>query len=216
MGYTTITPGTTISSTWGNEVRDQLVTPVGNAATRSALITAPENGMLTTITAANASNGIEHFNGTSWRKPWNMPWGVVASVVNTASATQTISAGTTSVLTSLSSGSLVTVANRYWMVTMEFAMTATTNTAVGTFYVARGAASNTTTAAGTTKAQIVMGPGTTPLTYQHSEIVITTTSAGIFYNAAVTATVQAPQISVTTGTPTSLFIIDMGPSGAPS
>lgn len=79
MGYTTITPGTTIASTWGNEVRDQLVTPVGNATTRSALIASPVNGQLTTITAANSSNGIEQFNGVSWRLPWNMPWGYVTS-----------------------------------------------------------------------------------------------------------------------------------------
>lgn len=47
MPYTTLTPGTTITSSWGNaSVRDQTVTPFATAAARASAVTSPLEGML--------------------------------------------------------------------------------------------------------------------------------------------------------------------------
>jgi hypothetical protein len=46
--YTTLVPGTTITSAWANaNVRDQVVTPFATVAARTSAITSPVTGMLT-------------------------------------------------------------------------------------------------------------------------------------------------------------------------
>jgi hypothetical protein len=46
MPYTTVVAGQVITASWGNMVRDQLVTPFADAATRTAQVTVPVEGML--------------------------------------------------------------------------------------------------------------------------------------------------------------------------
>lgn len=53
------------------------------SAARSIAIPSPYNGQLSTITATDATNGIEQYNGTAWRMPWNMPWGYVTNGILT-------------------------------------------------------------------------------------------------------------------------------------
>jgi hypothetical protein len=72
-----VTAGTAIEETWGDQIAESVVNPFASAAARSSAITAPVNGMTTAITAASALNGLEVYNGVSWRKPWSMPWGFV-------------------------------------------------------------------------------------------------------------------------------------------
>lgn len=67
--------GTVIEETWGDQIADSVVNPFSSDAARSAAITSPTNGMVSTITAASNLNGLEVYNGANWAKPWNMPWG---------------------------------------------------------------------------------------------------------------------------------------------
>jgi hypothetical protein len=70
--------GTTITSAWGSTVRDQIVTPFSTSGVRSGEIGSPVTGQVTTLTAANTTNGLYVWNGLSWRPPWNMPYGYAA------------------------------------------------------------------------------------------------------------------------------------------
>jgi len=74
-----VTAGTTIDETWGDQIAGAVVNPFASSAARSAAITAPSNGMTSTITAASALNGFEVYNGVNWAKPWSLPWGMVAA-----------------------------------------------------------------------------------------------------------------------------------------
>lgn len=80
-----VTAGTVIEETWGDQIADSVVNPFASAGARSAAITSPTPGMVSAITAADATNGLEVYNGTNWAKPWNMPWGVVGHYSTTAS-----------------------------------------------------------------------------------------------------------------------------------
>jgi hypothetical protein len=65
MPYTTLTPGSTITSSWANaNVRDQVVTPFATAAARTSAITSPVEGMVTYRADADV---VEFYDGTSWR-----------------------------------------------------------------------------------------------------------------------------------------------------
>jgi hypothetical protein len=216
-GFKTFTAGAVLTaSDVNNYLMEQSVMRFATTGARDTAITSPEDGMVAYIGSNDASEGLYTYNGTAWRKGpgWNAPWGLVASVINTAAATQTISG--TSVLTSLTTGSIATLANRYYQVTMQFPATATGGNAVGQYFIARGASAAATTVAGSARTQIVMLAGSTIFTTQHSEVIVTTASAGIFYNAACQAIVNSPQVPVSTSTPSSLFVVDIGPAGAPS
>lgn len=76
--------GTTITSAWGTTVREQIVTPFSNATDRAGEIpntgtSARVAGMVSTLTASDTTNGLYVFNGASWRAPWNLPHGNVAT-----------------------------------------------------------------------------------------------------------------------------------------
>jgi hypothetical protein len=74
-----VTAGTVIEETWGDQIADSVVNPFASSAARSAAITSPTNGMVSTITAASTLNGVEVYNGANWARPWNMPWGPVTA-----------------------------------------------------------------------------------------------------------------------------------------
>lgn len=116
MAYTTVVAGTTATASWANaNVRDQVVSPFASSAARASAITAPVSGMVSTLTAADATSGIYHYNGTSWRQPWNMPWGIMGTATVTAA-----SSGTTGAAVDWS-GLAVTwtaVNNRYYRTTL--------------------------------------------------------------------------------------------------
>lgn len=61
MPYTTNVAGTAITAAWGNaNVRDQVVTPFANSAARTSAITAPVDGMLSTLTDTGV---LDQYNG---------------------------------------------------------------------------------------------------------------------------------------------------------
>jgi hypothetical protein len=64
MPYTTVVAGTVITASWGNaNVRDQVVTPFATAATRTAQVTAPVEGMLSYLADNDA---YECYWGGGW------------------------------------------------------------------------------------------------------------------------------------------------------
>lgn len=139
MGYTTITTGTVIASSWGNEVRDQLVTPFATSATRDATITLGnrQNGQVAAITAADTTHGLTVWNGASWTRPWNMPWGLVGS--GTATANQSITSTTSSDVTNVALSSAQYTATRYYQAHISLYLVQNIGTAVTTeFYLTKG------------------------------------------------------------------------------
>lgn len=64
MPYTTVVPGTVISTVYGNaNIRDQVITPFANAAARDAAITSPVRGMVAYLTDTDL---LWRYNGTKW------------------------------------------------------------------------------------------------------------------------------------------------------
>jgi hypothetical protein len=64
MPYLTVVAGTTITASWGNQVRDQLVTPFASTSARTSAITSPVEGMLSYLTDGD---NFEGYDGTAWR-----------------------------------------------------------------------------------------------------------------------------------------------------
>lgn len=75
MAYTTIVAGTTITAAWANaNLRDQVVTPFADSAARASAITAPIDGMVSTLTTTDR---VDIYNGASWSAlvaPSNGAW----------------------------------------------------------------------------------------------------------------------------------------------
>jgi hypothetical protein len=204
MGYTTITPGTTIESDWGNEVRDQLVTPFASAAARSAAITAPVNGMTTAITAASALNGLEVYNGVSWRKPWSMPWGIVSYLQNTSTGTQTMVTNT--VVTSLT-GTMALTENRRYRATFQVNQAGAN--AVGSYAV-----QDTGAAVGGTAIQAITA-GLTSNTVMGVIYFVSATTSSRTIRLVGTSVANTAVLEVSATIRQSLLVEDIGPSGAP-
>jgi hypothetical protein len=67
MTYNTVVSGTTITATWGNQVRDQQVSVFASVAARDSAITVPVNGMYATTTD---TGWLWRYNGSKWlREP---------------------------------------------------------------------------------------------------------------------------------------------------
>ena len=84
-----VTAGTVIEEAWGDQIAASVVNPFASSAARSAAITSPTSGMVTAVTAADTTNGLEVYNGTSWRRPWNMAWGYIGASIVTSSTVAT-------------------------------------------------------------------------------------------------------------------------------
>ena len=211
MGYTTITTGTVISSTWGNEVRDQLVTPFASSATRDATISLAdrENGQVVALTPADSTHGLTVWNGSSWTRSWNMPWGLVGS--GTATANQSITSTTSGDVTNVALPSAQYTATRYYQAHVNLYIIQSTGTAVTTeFYLTKGDNSVIATLPRMTIA------ATDNRVYSTSVLFTTTTVGQVVklryrQSGANTAAVQAASADNC-----SLVILDVGPSGAPS
>lgn len=95
--------------------QEQSVMYFANTTARDTAITSGsrEDGMTVYIGSNDSSEGVYHWNGGSWTRPWNMPWGVVGRALITG---QTATSGT-----SLVTGSSVTfsqVQNRVYKYTV--------------------------------------------------------------------------------------------------
>jgi hypothetical protein len=64
--YTTVVAGTTITASWGNNVRDGLVSGFASASARASAITSPIAGMLTYRADLGTAGGYEGYTGSAW------------------------------------------------------------------------------------------------------------------------------------------------------
>lgn len=134
-----VTTGTTITSTWGNQVADAVVNVFASSAARSSAITSPGAGQVSALTTNLATEGLEVYNSAGqWRKPWNLPWGYAPISAVPGSFSFSSSVGTSSNFTWTS------VDNRYYMVTLtaELAYDADVATSVDTVHVETSGASD--------------------------------------------------------------------------
>lgn len=208
--------GATITSSWGATVRDQIVTPFSTAGVRDGEITSGlrVNGMVSTLTASDTTNGLYVYNGVNWRPSWNLPWGLVGRAVNTG--TQNLTSTSFADLSNLSASSVPLNGNRYYRATLSLwvgqpVISTTGVDATLSFRITNGAASTTY--------------ATLP------DLAIKATDSQP-YCATATFTASAGSVTMkaqykVTGTGTSiltaggsyqceLVIEDLGPSGAPS
>ena len=210
MGYTTITTGTVIASSWGNEVRDQLVTPFPTSATRDAtiLLADRENGQVAALTAADVNHGLTVWNGTSWTRPWNMPWGllVAGTATSNTNITSTTSGDVSGITTSASY-----ISTRYYQAQVNIPLLQFGGTGVTTeFWLTKGD--------GTIIATLprISVAATDSLVYSTS-VIFTTSTVGqvvkLKYRQSGTNSVAMQAASCDNA---SLVIMDIGPSGAPA
>jgi hypothetical protein len=210
MGYTTITTGTVIATSWGNEVRDQVVTPFATSATRDATITLSnrKNGQVAALTGADVTHGLTVWNGTSWTRPWSLPWGLVAS--GTATANQNITSTTSGDVTGLTTSASY-LSTRYYQAHINIPLIQFVGTAVFTdFYLTNGSG-----------AIIANLPRTlvdvTDQFVYSTSVLFTTSTVGqvikVKYRQSGTNAVAVQAASCDNA---SLVIMDVGPSGAPA
>ena len=88
MPYTTVVAGTVITASWGNMVRDQLVTPFADAATRNAQVTAPVEGIYAYLSDINE---LTFWDGAAWDR--NEEYKFVGRALQTASIISTNAGG---------------------------------------------------------------------------------------------------------------------------
>ena len=222
MAYTTLVSGTNITSSWANaSVRDQVVSPFVTSAARTAAITSPVAGMVSSLTTYDLTEGIEFYNSAGqWRKPWNMPWGIITTTAGGTSnlgyvivtAPQT---GITSTLVDLTNLSMTfnAIANRMYRVNVHC-----------NFYASQ--ADNTATLALNVSASNVAFSHTSALSTGTTSL-RTAELARPFVNSAAQSLVVKMQAQLQTGTGSvimhagaanvaTMLIEDIGPSGAPS
>lgn len=68
-----------IAPDFNTYVQQQVVEQFPNVAARTAAVTAPVAGQPSYIDSGDMNEGPEFYNGTSWRRPWNMPWGRIGN-----------------------------------------------------------------------------------------------------------------------------------------
>jgi hypothetical protein len=71
----------------------QALPKFASTGARTAAIIVPADGDVSYLNAGDATEGPEFYNGTNWRKPWNLPWGSAVApgtaTANTAGFTTT-------------------------------------------------------------------------------------------------------------------------------
>lgn len=202
-----VTAGTTIDETWGDQIADAVVNPFASSAARSAAITAPTNGMTSTITAASALNGFEVYNGVNWAKPWSSPWGYVQYTEVTSNVT---SGHNVTILT----GNTISVVNRRrYRITAHvpgYFASAALNTATVQIVVGGSAIAGQRVFT----SQVTSAENGCTVTAMY---VATATNTGLSCNIFSTSNVGTNhQYLGSVTNPMSLLVEDIGPSGAPA
>lgn len=211
MGYTTITTGTTIATSWGNEVRDQLVTPFATSATRDSTITLGnrKNGQVAAITTADATHGLTVWNGASWTRPWNMPWGLVGSGTRTTNLN--ITSTTSSDVTDVALPGNQYTATRYYQAHVSLYLSQLAGTAVTTeFYLTKGDG----TVIATLPRITIDTSGN--YTYSTSALFTTSTVSQVVKLRYRQSGANSVVLNAASADNCQLVILDVGPSGAPA
>jgi hypothetical protein len=177
------------------------------SAAAAIAIPTPTDGQGYYLNSNDTGEGVYLWNGSAYRRPWNMPWGVVSSNSNISASAAT--SGTTELV--VSTGTAFTaVANRNYQIIYS---TTAFNLASGdAIFEVRLRKDNT---AGT---QLFLGKFVTGVPYYRNLITVSTVftaSAGSFTPVATfkrdfgSGTAQTIDI-------TSMTVTDIGPSGAPA
>ena len=209
MAYTTIVSGTNITSSWANaNVRDQAVSPFGSTDARTAAITAPIAGMVSTLTTNTSDEGVEVYNSAGqWRKPWNMPWGFVQYTQTTTTVT---SGNNTNILV----GNTLSVVNRRRYRITGFTPFYFSSAALNTAEVQLVVGGTVISGQRVFASQVSSGEnGATVVAYYTA----TATNASLacnLYSQAVVGTNHQYGASATL--PIFIGVEDIGPSGAPA
>jgi hypothetical protein len=211
MPYTTINSGDYITSAWANaNVRDQVVTPYSSTSDRSTNGPAiPINGMASTLSANDSTNGLYIYNGATWRAPWNLPWGYtpISALPGAITSFQTTLTFTGSTFT------WTAVNRRNYLVSFSGETENGSSTGyVNTVGVYPG--SSSTPVSSTVFIKTAAGSANAVLSGTNS-FVYTATSSGIvtWRFGAQSSTGQTVNQKFT---PTACTILDIGPSGAPA
>lgn len=210
MGYTTIATGTVIATSWGNEVRDQLVTPFATSATRDSTITLGnrKNGQVAAITTADATHGLTVWNGASWTRPWNMPWGLVGSGTRTTNLN--ITSTTSSDVTDVALPGNQYTATRYYQAHISLYLI-NSGTAVTTeFYLTNGA-----NAVIATLPRITLAAPDNAV-YTTSALFTTSTVGQVVKLRYRQSGTNSVAVQAASADNCQLVILDVGPSGAPA
>lgn len=86
-----VSSGGTATAEWANNIRDQGRPAFLTTAARGTAFPSPEDGQQSYLATGDGDEGPwEYHSNGEWRKPWNMPWGFVAE----ASATSRQNVGT--------------------------------------------------------------------------------------------------------------------------
>ena len=206
-GYKLFTAGAVLTaSDLNNYCQEQSVMYFANTTARDAALTAGvlEDGMTVYIGSNDANEGIWTYNGTAWRRPWNMPWGFVQNDFLAASTVYT---------TGLNWGAVFTWSGTGLVANRRYLMQASVTLEPG--------------ALGQANLEIGSGVGTgsfgTSAFYANGTSWINTLStSGVFTTTAGSMTrYVSMRMSSGTGTVRALAgstfqITDIGPSGAPS
>ena len=209
MAYTTIVSGTNITSSWANaSVRDQVVSPFASTAARTAAITVPVVGMVSTLTTNTSAEGVEVYNSASqWRLPWNMPWGRVGSAVATTNQTSIGSSATD--VTSLSV-TWTAVANRYYRTTVIIPVFSQ----LGSNGIVNLLITDSTP---TTKQSVnLQATAGTDVNIQAFVLESTITAGSTTRKARILTTGGSGTVTANTANVPTIIVEDLGPSGAPA
>lgn len=183
----------------------QALPKFASTGARTTAIPAPADGDASYLNAGDATEGPEFYNGTSWRKPWNLQWGVMGTATGTTSQSGITTATD---LTTLTVTFTAVTGRRYRTSVYVPSATQSTNAATVALIIADG--SNTQIQASTEKFNI--GDF-----HSLSASVVETISAGSVTRKGRLAA-SAASIGTTLGATAPAYIIveDVGPSGVPT
>lgn len=175
-----------------------------STSARDTELSSPVDGMLVVLNTGDSAEGLSHYNGTSWRKPWNMPWGVVGVAQATANQA-TISSIVD--LTSLTVA-FTAVTGRYYRTSLCVNVQQSTSASSPIIAITDGS--------NTVKNQwaITLAAGDFGL---YTGFVYETISAGaVTRKARGSVGAGTFTVSASAGAPAQIIVEDMGPSGNPT
>jgi hypothetical protein len=209
MPYTTLVAGTVITAAWANaNVRDQTVSPFASTAARDSAISSPVAGMVEYLTTNDATEGLTtRTSAGTWRLPWNQPWGYIATA--TATTDQTGISTTVTTVTGMDV-TWTAVANRVYAV-HAYLSRPQQITAGGEqiFQITNGS----NVQQGLTAQRVQAANDTGALNMVNIELGITAGSTTRRLRCNTSAGTMNTNGATSGGR---IYIVDMGPNGAPS
>jgi hypothetical protein len=187
---------------------DKLLGRSEAGAGRTAAITAPIAGMVSTLTTNAATEGVEVYNSAGqWRMPWNMPWGFVQYTQTTTSVT---SGNNTNILV----GNTLSVINRRRYRITGFVPFYYSTAALNTADVQLVVGGTVVSSQRVFTSQINSGENGATVVAYYTATATNTSLACNLYSAAIVGTNH--QYGASAFLPIFIGVEDIGPSGAPA